>query len=109
MKDTTSLHPVISGQSKGPTAWGLSVPQTMIFGTSLVVAFVAFSVLRKAEFSHVSAALIAGALPVGIFVFLAGLVVNKPTAYARHWCASKLLQIRQGRLLNFNPVESSNR
>lgn len=106
MKETTPLHPVISGQGKGPTAWGLSVRQTMIFGSSLVVAFVAFSLLRKAAFSSLSAILIAGSLPVGIFLFLAALVVNKPVSYAKHWCASKRMQVRQGRLLEFNPVES---
>jgi hypothetical protein len=54
----------------------------------------------------VSAILIAGSLPVGIFLFLAALVVNKPASYARHWCASKLMQVRRSRLLEFNPVES---
>ncbi len=107
MNETTPLHPVISGQGKGPTAWGLSVQQTMIFGSSLVAAFVAFSLLRKAAFSQVSAMLMAGSLPVGIFLFLAALVVNKPATFARHWCASRLLQFRQGRLLEFNPVDSS--
>jgi len=100
------IHPVISGESKGPTAWGLSVPQTLVFGTSLVIAFVGFSLLKKAEVTQVTAIVIAGILPLGVFVFLASLVVNKPASYAKSWCSWRILQFRQGPLFEIRAVEN---
>ena len=91
MNDIISIHPVISGESKGPTAWGLSVQQTLIFGASLGFAFLGYSLLKKAEVPQISAALIVGAFPLGVFLFLAALVANKPASYAKNWCAWKIL------------------
>lgn len=105
MNSNISIHPVISGESKGPTAWGLSVQQTLVFGASLAVAFVCFSLLKKAEVPQIAAVVIAGALPLGVFLFFATLVINKPASYARSWCGWRLLQLRQGPLFELQTVE----
>ena len=105
MNEIILVHPVISGESKGPTAWGLSFQQTLIFGASLAVAFVGFSLLKKAEVPPIPAAVIAGALPLGVFLFLAALVMNKPVSYAKSWCGWRLLQLRQSPLFERQTVE----
>ena len=85
MKSTLQVHPVISGESEGPTAWGLSVRQTFVFGGSVAVGFVAYSLIAKLGLGSLTALIVAGLFPLIVFLYFLTLVVRKPVTYARNW------------------------
>ncbi|WP_411845652.1 hypothetical protein AAFN60_18715 [Roseibacillus persicicus] len=99
MKSTFQIHPVISGESEGPTAWGLSVQQTFVFGGSVAVGFVAYSILAKLGLGSLTALIVAGLFPLIVFLYFLTLVVRKPVTYARNWREWQLLRHSQKPLL----------
>ena len=106
MNANLPIHPVISGESRGPTAWGLSVKQTLIFGVSIVGAFVEFLLLTKAGMSQMAGLCVAAILPLGVFGYQITLVVRKPASYARNWRAWQYMRIRRKPLFEIQHVEN---
>ncbi|GHC55938.1 hypothetical protein [Roseibacillus persicicus] len=99
MKSSIQVHPVISGESQGPTAWGLSVRQTFVFGGSVAVGFVAYSLLAKLGVGSMIALIVAGLFPLIVFLYFLTLVVRKPATYARNWREWQHLRLSQKPLL----------
>lgn len=99
MKSHLRIHPVVSGESKGPTAWGLSVPQTFVFGGSVGAGFVGYSLLTKAGLGSLAALSLAGCLPLAVFLYFITLVVRRPVSYARNWREWQLLRLSEKPLL----------
>ena len=99
MKSTLQVHPVISGESKGPTAWGLSVEQTFVLGGSIGVGFVAYSLFTKAGLNSLTSFIVAGVLPLLVFTYFATLVVRRPVSYARNWREWQLHRLSEKPLL----------
>lgn len=95
MKHSLPIHGVISGENKGPTAWGLSVHQTMLFGVSIVVGFVTFILLTKLGMTSPIAFLMASLPPITVFMFFLKLVIGKPVSYARNWWAWLIHKLRR--------------
>ena len=99
MKSTLQVHPVISGESEGPTAWGLSVQQTFVFGGSVGVGFVVYSLVTKLGVGSLTALIFAGFLPLIVFLYFLTLVVRRPVTYARNWREWQHLRLSQKPLL----------
>ncbi len=105
MKSHLRVHPVVSGENQGPTAWGLSVTQTFIFGASVGAGFILFSLLQKAGWDAATALVVAGLLPLLVFLFFLTLVVRKPASYARNWWAWQRMRLLQKPLFNIQSLE----